>query len=159
MEKHGGEVDRVELKYDRLTQRMRQVDLAVVLSGQFIPIFNGKIKLLITFLYLYWNGCSLESTRISVLVIGHFLQRLNRWPPWNYLIYMTLLDKPIVNFITNISYFALALVNHIVMNIPISIVFIIYCMFHYFDRGFGFVKFKEESSADKVTFCVFLSSA
>ena len=84
---------------------------------------------------------------------------LNRWPSWNCLISMTPPpDKPIVNFITNISYFALALVNHIVTNIPISIVFNIYCMFHYFDRGFGFVKFKEESSADKVTFCVFLSS-
>ena len=52
MEKHGGEVDRVELKYDRLTQRMRQVDLAMVLSGQFILICNGKIKLFAYFFVL-----------------------------------------------------------------------------------------------------------
>ena len=32
MEKHGGEVDKVELKYDRQTQRMRQVTLAVLVA-------------------------------------------------------------------------------------------------------------------------------
>ena len=42
MEKHGGEVERVELKYDRLTQRMRQVATAVVLYSQFYPDFNWE---------------------------------------------------------------------------------------------------------------------